>query len=130
VKRGGYIKRHARLKARRGRKRRVDPSRVRSEEHKAAVRRLKCVSRNMPGARCKGVIEASHNDYDGTKGAGLKTSDLTCVPQCSQCHRDVARLEGPWKGWTGELRAEWFAAATALTLHMLTGPRPPAEVAF
>lgn len=119
MKRGGPIKRRTRLKAKRSTKRRVAAHRVRSEAHKAAVRKMGCISRFMPGARCWGPIDASHNDYDGTKGASLKTSDLTCIPQCRGCHDDVAELHGPFEGWTGEQRSEWFAAMVVFLRSIL-----------
>lgn len=113
-------KRRTKLRSRRPTARRVAPDRVRSEAYKARVRALGfCSSARMPGARCEGPIEASHNDYDGTKGAGLKTSDLTCVPQCWRCHKDVAVLKGPFEGWSYEMRKQWFAEATAHTQQLL-----------
>lgn len=116
MKPGGYIKRRTRLKARRDRKRRVSPDRVRSEEHKAKVRALPCVVGSLH-RNCEGDNQASHEDKG--KGIGLKTSDLTCVSMCAKHHREWTDHNGWCDGWSRELRRAWFALATAATLQRL-----------
>lgn len=120
MKRGGWIDRHTPMKKRRDRARRVAPDRVRSEEHRAKVRGLRvCASRGLPGAVCSGwdTIQASHRDEG--KGFGMKDSDMRCIPQCHNCHRDWTDHQGPFAGWQLPQRREWFRGKVRLTLFLL-----------
>jgi hypothetical protein len=118
VKSGGYIKRYTRLKKRRERARRLPPDVIRDEAHLARVRAIgKCVSANLPGARCKPGIQAAHRDEG--KAGGRKTSDLETVPQCCQCHTDWGTAKGPFKDWDKARRRLWFVSALEWTRQRL-----------
>lgn len=122
------LKRYARLPQRRAKKRRVAPDRVRDRAHLAKVRALPCIVGQLH-PDCAGANQASHDDNG--KGAGLKTSDHTCVSMCARHHQQWTDHEGWCAGWPREFRRGWFAMATAATLQRLeyeaTRPRTFAE---
>lgn len=110
------LARYTRLKPRRDRARRVAPDRARDPGHLAKVRRLPCIV-GMTYRGCQGATQASHDDNG--KGAGLKTSDLTCCSMCAKHHREWTDHTGWCAGWSRETRRVWFKAATVITLGEL-----------
>jgi hypothetical protein len=116
------LKRKSRLKPRRERERRVSPDRVRDPGHRAAVRKLPCASRSLPGAQCLGDVQCSHRDEG--KGIGLKTSDLESVPMCAGCHDSwTNNSPGAFKDWPKATKRLWFVDAIADTLIALYAGR-------
>jgi hypothetical protein len=121
------LKRRTKLRPRRERERRVAADRVRDKAHLAKVRALPCiVGLTYPG--CKGPNQASHDDY--SKGAGLKTSDLSCCSMCAAHHQQWTDHTGWCKGWSRESRRVWFRAATVATLVELARPFEHIEAPF
>jgi len=54
----------------------------RDEAYKAWIRMLPCL-----GCHREGQSEAAHTGTDG--GMSMKASDYSCVPLCSDCHRQA-----------------------------------------
>lgn len=73
-----------------------------------------CCVRGMMGAGpCRGRIEANHA---GRKpGIALKAHDRTCLPKCSEHHRQWTEHTGVFAGWTKDKRRMWADALILAT---------------
>src|SRR5260370_4213609 len=57
----------------------------RSSRYLAWIRTLECTICGLPPSEYK-RIEAAHTKLLGSGGTGLKSSDYSCVPLCTNCH--------------------------------------------
>lgn len=102
MKRGGPIKRHTRLKARRTRRRRSE--RRHDTAYMLLVKQLPCLLR---GPDCSGAVEAHHA---GKRAGGRKADDDTCIPLCNGHHTGKHgwhTSNGFARGWGQALRRAW-----------------------
>jgi hypothetical protein len=77
------------------------------------VRALPCRVIDLHTATpCRGRIEAHHA---GTRpGIALKSHDHTALPLCTQHHRDLHALAGPFRGWRKEELRSWSEMEIAM----------------
>jgi hypothetical protein len=61
---------------------------------------------------CDGVIEADHM---GARGLGRKADDSTCVPMCSNHHRERSDHAGTFRAMTKEQLRTWRGRAMLRT---------------
>jgi len=124
LRRSSPLRRRARVRTRR-------PSsyrrRERDFEFMAWVRRQPCIVRTLPPdpnrlTPCGGRVEA---DHFGSRGLSRKGHDRTCVPMCTQHHRERSDHHGAffklnqlqlreWRGRALELVASWPGAPAPL----------------
>lgn len=74
------------------------------------VRSLPCAAWAL--GPCYGRVEAHHA---GQRGLGQKAHDNTCVPLCTQHHRNWHDHSGPFRTWTKTDRREWIAQTISFT---------------
>lgn len=65
------------------------------------VRRMRCCA---PG--CSHMPCEAHHPRNGV-GLSLRGHDSTAIPLCTQHHRDLHALSGPFKAWDGRTLRDW-----------------------
>lgn len=102
----------------------------RSDEYKAWIRTHRCIglTERIPHDcdAWKG-IQASHTGED--KGAGMKSSDASCLPKCRCLHRQWEKREGVFEGWGWWRRARWAAPLAARFFAEWTAQQQPRSAA-
>ncbi len=53
---------------------------------------------------CGGVIEA---DHAGSRAFGRKAHDSTCIPLCTNHHRERTDMSGAFRGWDAARMRAW-----------------------
>lgn len=102
LRRGTPLRAKTRIKAKRETARRGPP---RDRWYMDQVKgRLSCCARYM-ASPCWGPVDPSHTGEDG--GAGMKSSDYSCVPKCRGHHQEWEERTGVFAGWSGLERARW-----------------------
>jgi hypothetical protein len=100
------------------RRRRSTPrrsSRVRDVDFMRWVKTLGCMAYELgreTGHRCGGVVEADHG---GRRGLGQKADDTTCIPLCTEHHRQRTDFSGAFKSWSKARMRGWLGACVLLT---------------
>lgn len=74
-----------------------------------------------------GRIEAHHAGR--RPGLGRRAHDETCIPLCTQHHRQWHDGSGPFRGWTREQRATWSDARIAETRTLVARYATPGGAA-
>jgi len=82
----------------------------RSPKHLAFIRGLPCAMCNRPPPN------HAHHSLAHKPGMSMKAADCETIPLCMLCHESLhnPRVNGPFKGWSGEKRGSWERAKVDL----------------
>lgn len=88
-------------------------------EYLELVRSLRCCAPACSKTPCE-----AHHPRVGVVGMGKRGNDNTAIPLCTEHHRDLHGLSGPFKAWDGRSLREWQQDRIADTAEACFALRP------